>query len=71
MDDFLGGAGSKEKAVELLMQLTALLGAAGMKLRKWSSNDIDLIKSIVPEEDIKLSNDFETKVAVKKILGLF
>lgn len=71
MDDFLGGAESKEKAAELLMQLTALLGAAGMKLRKWSSSDIDLIKSIVPEEDIELSNDFETEIAVKKILGLF
>jgi len=71
MDDFLGGAESKEKAAELLTQLIALLGAAGMKLRKWSSNDIDLIKSIVPEKDIELSNDFETEGAVKKILGLF
>ncbi|XP_008179733.1 uncharacterized protein LOC103308325 [Acyrthosiphon pisum] len=71
MDDFLGGAESKEKAAELLTQLIALLGAAGMKLRKWSSNDIDLVKSIVPEEDIELSNDFETEGAVKKILGLF
>jgi len=55
--------------VELLTQLTSLLGAAGMKLRKWSSNDIDLIKSIVSEEDIELSNNFETKIAIKKILG--
>jgi len=30
-----------------------------------------LIKSIVPEEDIELSNNFETEIAVKKILGLF
>jgi len=71
MDDFLGGAESKEETKELLIQLIAILGDAGMKLRKWSSNDIDLIKSIVPETDIELSNDFETESAVKKILGLF
>jgi len=71
MDDFLGGAETNEKTTELLVQLTTLLNTAGMKLRKWSSNDINLIKSIVPEEDIELSNDFESDSTVKKILGLF
>lgn len=71
MDDFLGGAETNEKIAELLVQLTTLLNTAGMKLRKWSSNDISLIKSIVPEEDIELSNDLKSDSTVKKISELF
>ena len=71
MDDFLGGAETKEETIKLLNGLIESMNSAGMTLKKWSSNDIDLIKSIVPSEDIELSNCLEIDSSVKRILGLF
>lgn len=55
-DDFLGGADTKEETIKLLNGLIKIMNSAGMVLKKWSSNDIGLIKSILPSEDIELSN---------------
>uniref|UniRef100_A0A2S2QB76 Uncharacterized protein n=1 Tax=Sipha flava TaxID=143950 RepID=A0A2S2QB76_9HEMI len=71
MDDFLSGAETKDEAATLIRQLIDVMNSAGMKLRKWSSNDIDLLKSILPDEDIELSNYYDIGGSTKKILGLY
>lgn len=71
MDDFLGGSETREGAVALLTQLVAMMDSVGMKLRKWSSNDIKMIQTILPEDDIEVSSQLEIDGSLKKILGLY
>ena len=49
VDDFLGGANSLEEAIQLVNDLRQELLKYGFPLRKWSSNDQNLIKSISNE----------------------
>ena len=50
VDDFLGGAQSTEEALALRAELTKALSCMKMPIRKWSSNDADVLAHI-PEED--------------------
>jgi len=43
-----------------------VMDSTGMKLRKWASNDADLITSRLPSEDIELTNVYEIDSSVKK-----
>ena len=50
MDDVMKSVSNVEKAVGLWHNLTKLLGLAGMKIRKWCSNEPDVLRDI-PVED--------------------
>ncbi|XP_062541230.1 uncharacterized protein LOC134209266 [Armigeres subalbatus] len=49
MDDFLSGAATVEKAILLQKEVQNLLEEGGLELRKWSSNNSDVLKN-VPNE---------------------
>lgn len=46
MDDLLTGADSKEEALVIREQVMAMLQKGGFILRKWASNNEDLVKDI-------------------------
>ena len=50
MDDVMKSVSNVEKAAGLWHNLTKLLGLAGMKIRKWCSNEPDVLRDI-PVED--------------------
>ena len=50
MDDVMKSVSNVEKAVGLWRNLTKLLGLAGMEIRKWCSNEPDVLRDI-PVED--------------------
>ncbi|XP_048481684.1 uncharacterized protein LOC119693389 [Plutella xylostella] len=54
MDDFLDGADSVNDAVKLAQEVTEILKKGGFLLTKWSSNDIEFMKSI--DEDQRSVN---------------
>jgi hypothetical protein len=64
MDDLLTGAETVEEALELKPQLSNCLSKGGLRLRKWSSNDAQVIKNS-QQHDITLNSDSS------KILGMF
>ena len=51
MDDVMKSVSNVEKVVGLWCNLTKLLGLAGMKIRKWCSNEPDVLRDI-PVEDL-------------------
>ena len=50
MDDIMKSVSSVQKAIGLWHDLTELLRLAGMKIRKWCSNEPDVLRDI-PVED--------------------
>ncbi|XP_055617896.1 uncharacterized protein LOC129763133 [Toxorhynchites rutilus septentrionalis] len=46
MDDFIGGAETIEKAIQLRKELTELLAKGGFVLRKWSSNRLEVLQGL-------------------------
>ena len=50
MDDSMDSTKSTELAIQLYHELTALWGLAGMHVRKWISNNVEVLAE-VPEED--------------------
>ncbi|XP_033298741.1 uncharacterized protein LOC117204925 [Bombus bifarius] len=50
VDDALTGADTKDEALSVRNDLTNLLKLAGLNIRKWASNDRDLLRGL-PEED--------------------
>ncbi|KAH9644309.1 hypothetical protein HF086_003808 [Spodoptera exigua] len=68
MDDLLGGTNTINQARELQHQLIEMLKGAGMNLRKWSSNDPELLKDLSSDQ---LNSPFDFKCSEsKKTLGL-
>ncbi len=55
VDDFLGGADSKESAQKLIKDLRGELNRHGFPLRKWASSDPDLIRNM--PNDLRAEND--------------
>ena len=49
VDDVLDSYETVEEARKLRQQLSELVGGAGFKLRKWSSNEVSVIEDIPPE----------------------
>jgi hypothetical protein len=47
MDDFLGGTNSYESAVQLRDGLIKTMQSASLELRKWASNNDNLIKDVM------------------------
>ncbi|XP_018399383.1 PREDICTED: uncharacterized protein LOC108777081 [Cyphomyrmex costatus] len=70
VDDLFGGADSIEQAQEVVSQLTQLCMAGGFKLKKWSSNQSEILASIPKEEQIScLTVGFDNE-AIIQTLGL-
>ena len=68
VDDFLGGANSLEEAIQLVIGLRQELLEYGSPLRKWSSNDKNLIKSISSEfEERRIFCSFSQRTTRSKL----
>lgn len=46
VDDFVSGASTQEEALEIGIQLAALLKEGGFKLHKWSSNSLSILNKL-------------------------
>lgn len=71
MDDLLSGATSIESAIELRKQVQDLLDLSSLPMRKWISNDQEVMQSIPLEYrgiDVEMNLDKEDAV---KTLGMF
>jgi len=71
MDDFLNGANSYEEACQLRNNLIKTMQSAGLELRKWSSNNINLIKDIPNNREGNKTKPISDDNSITKILGLF
>ncbi|XP_060846095.1 uncharacterized protein LOC132925744 [Rhopalosiphum padi] len=72
MDDFLGGTNSYESAVQLRDGLIKTMQSAGLELRKWASNNDNLIKDVMSiKEDSKDTVPISDDNSITKVLGLF
>lgn len=71
MDDLLTGAATVEEVIKIRDDLITVMNSAGLTLRKWSSNNANLITSGMLSEDIEISTKYEVDNSLKKILGLF
>ncbi|KAF0748589.1 DUF1758 domain-containing protein [Aphis craccivora] len=56
MDDLLIGADMEKEVIKIRDGLIAVMNSAGLTLRKWLSNDSNLITSSLPCEDIEISD---------------
>ncbi|XP_054712934.1 uncharacterized protein LOC129222446 [Uloborus diversus] len=64
VDDLLSGASSEEEASELVKQLKTMMAKGGFNLRKWKSNNTNVIKEFLDEEE---AANLGTEV---KVLGI-
>ena len=71
MDDVMKSVSNVEKAIGLQHDLTELLGLTGMKIRKWCSNEPDVLRDI-PVEDragsIHLEDENMPTVKILRVL---
>ncbi|KAL4103845.1 hypothetical protein QTP88_019180 [Uroleucon formosanum] len=69
MDDYLGGANTKEMAVQLRNDLRTVLQSGGFNLRKWAANDSELLQNLNQENNDAMSV-LELEDNMAKILGV-
>lgn len=69
MDDYLGGANTKEMAVQLRNDLRTVLQSGGFNLRKWAANDSELLQNLNQENKDAMSV-LELEDNMAKILGV-
>lgn len=69
VDDIVTGCDDLEEAKVLQKELIALLHKGGFQLRKWCSNNVELLSSIPPDHQHQNSLNFDVDPVVK-ILGL-
>lgn len=69
-DNFWGGANSREVAMQKIAEIDELLKRGGFILRKWATNDPEILHTIKGEEEhLKIVN-FDTNDAEIKTLGI-
>lgn len=71
VDDFLGGAASKNAALKLRDDLINVLAKAGMELCKWSSNQPDLLSTVNTASKSTSEHSWGSEEKIIKILGLY
>jgi len=71
VDDFLGGAASKQDALKLRDDLIIVLKKAGLELCKWSSNEPELLVGVETLLYPNNGRDLNCMENVTKILGLY
>ncbi|GBP56920.1 hypothetical protein EVAR_33976_1 [Eumeta japonica] len=71
MDDILGGAHTEAEAKQLMLDLTKLLSSAGFELRKWTSNNAELLSDI-PCDHLEKPHVFDNADGISyiEILGI-
>ena len=73
VDDNVDSVDTKEEAEKLIADLKELYNGAGMQIRKWASNNKDILDNL-PQEDLAtnvvFSYDFEPNSAMHKIKAL-
>lgn len=71
IDDFLSGGSSVETIIKLAKGVASTLSAAKFNIRKWKSNNIDVLKAICSSETFTTHEFTDSKVnGVSKTLGL-
>lgn len=50
VDDFIGGAQSVEEAIRLRTEMSELLTKGGFELRKWTSNELEVLKGLKDDQ---------------------
>lgn len=70
VDDVMSGADTLEEVIEKQKQLGTLLRTAGFVLRKWSSNNIEVLQN-VPKEHLETKSELHIKIEnTVKTLGV-
>ncbi|XP_060841938.1 uncharacterized protein LOC132922439 [Rhopalosiphum padi] len=69
MDDYLGGANTKEMAVKLRNDLRTVLQSGGFNLRKWSANDSVLLQNLNKENNDSICWYWNWKMKWQKSSG--
>ena len=70
VDDVLDSCETVEEARKLRQQLSELVGGAGFKLRKWSSNEVSVIEDIPPEDRLSSLEITGALLPTQKTLGV-
>ncbi|XP_055584807.1 uncharacterized protein LOC129737670 [Uranotaenia lowii] len=70
VDDIISGARSIEEAKNLVSQIRSILEKAGFKLRKWSSNNPQLLDSLTDTRDGPIPIEFISSSNSIKALGI-
>ncbi|XP_065076352.1 uncharacterized protein LOC135699955 [Ochlerotatus camptorhynchus] len=50
VDDILSGADNIESAIQIRREVSAMLGSAGIPMKKWASNSVEVLEDIPPED---------------------
>lgn len=50
VDDFIGGAQNVQEAIQLRLQMSELLAKGGFELRKWTSNELEVLRGLKDEQ---------------------
>ncbi|XP_017469715.1 PREDICTED: uncharacterized protein LOC108361583 isoform X2 [Rhagoletis zephyria] len=69
VDDLIAGGDSVQEVREIMNQITNMLAKGCFKLRKWCTNNVDLLQGI-PSEDTEPLLSFDDGSNVTKTLGL-
>lgn len=68
VDDVLTGTSSIKDAVKIKDELVSLLKCGGMRLRKWTSNDYEILKTIpIDDREIKFPLDIDANQVIKTL----
>jgi len=72
MDDCLSGSRDVETAIKTQQELIDILKQGGFEMRKWSSNNVELLKAL-PQELCEIRNDLDLDYSndVIKTLGMY
>lgn len=70
VDDLLTGCDTIDECIELQSQTQAMLRKGGFTLRKWTSNNVDILKCVDVKDREMSTVDLDKDMTVK-ILGLF
>ncbi|XP_062713961.1 uncharacterized protein LOC134290779 [Aedes albopictus] len=68
VDDFIGGAQSVQEAIRLRTEMSELLAKGGFELRKWTSNELDVLQGLKDDQiGTQSSLEFSPNETVKAL----
>ncbi|XP_015367520.1 PREDICTED: uncharacterized protein LOC107164278 [Diuraphis noxia] len=71
VDDICTGADSEKEVLELQSSIISIMAGAGFELKKWSSNNREVLDCVAPEDRATGSTSFDgNDVSGVKVLGL-
>ena len=70
VDDYLGGADSRDEAVELQEEMHSLFNRGGFLLRKWNCSDPSVLKGVSPDlKDPLATISSRTQISTLRLWG--